>query len=102
MTQTLLNQGSMSIAQVVATWSSARTTSEPLAAHWNSPVQVAGALVPRGRFSGGLLKAGEFHFEPDIQALRAFEVLVTQAYDAQAIGVILVRATAQWHQRRER
>ncbi|WLB53900.1 hypothetical protein [Bradyrhizobium japonicum] len=84
-TKTLLNHGSMSITQVVATWS-ARTTSEPLAAHWNSPVKVAAALVPRGRFRGGLLKPGEFQFDPEVQALRAFEVLVSQAYDAQAIG----------------
>lgn len=88
MTKTLLSDGSMSISQVAATWSSVDVDSEPLAAHWNSAVAVAAALVPRGQFTGGLLRPGEFQFDPAVQALRAFEILVTQAYDSQAIGVI--------------
>jgi hypothetical protein len=86
-TKTLLNEGSMSITRVVATWSSARIASEPLTVHWNSPVGVAVDLVPPGKFMGGLLRPGEFQLDPEIQALRAFEILVTQARDAQAIGV---------------
>ena len=36
---------------------------------------------------GSVLRPGEFELDPEIQALRAFEILVTQARDAQAIGV---------------
>lgn len=88
MTRTLLDDGSMSVAQVIAIWSSHPVASEPLTDHWNSPADVAALTVQPGAFSGGLLRPADFHLEPHIQAIRAFEILVTQARDAQSIGVI--------------
>lgn len=87
MTRTLLDEGSMSVAQVVALWSSHVVGSEPLTDHWNSPIDVAALIVQPGKFSGGLLRSSDFHLEPQIQAIRAFEILVTQARDAQSIGI---------------
>lgn len=88
MTRTLLDEGSMSVAELIAIWSSQAAPSESLTYLWNSPADVAALTVKPGAFSGGLLRPADFHLEPHIQAIRAFEILVTQARDAQSIGVI--------------
>jgi len=87
MTRTLLDEGSMSVAQVVALWSSHVVGSEPLTKHWNSPIDAAVLIVQPGKFCGGLLRLSEFHLEPHIQAIRAFEILATQARGARSIGI---------------
>ncbi|MEY9607022.1 hypothetical protein ABIF74_011775 [Bradyrhizobium japonicum] len=85
-TKTLVNVGSMSISQVISTWSSTNAASEPLSAHWHSPVAVAASLVSSGQFTGSLLKPDDFGGDPQVQALRAFQIIVTQARDARIIG----------------
>lgn len=86
-TNTLSDTG-LSIAQVVASWTSHEVASEPLSSSWSKPVAVVAGLVQPGRFSGGLLRPAEFEVEPPVQALRAFEILVTQARDAETIGIV--------------
>ncbi len=85
-TKTLINVGSMSISQVISTWSSTSSASEPLSAHWHSPASDAASLVSPGQFTGSLLKPDDYGGDPQIQALRAFQIIVTQARDSQTVG----------------
>jgi hypothetical protein len=85
-TKTLINVGSMSISQVISTWSSTSSASEPLSAHWHSPARVAASLVSPGQFTGSLLKPDDYGGDPQVQALRAFQIIVTQARDSQLFG----------------
>lgn len=86
-TETLRAEGSLSIAQVVEKWASIHNSAVPLSAYWMSPSDLAITAVQLGLFSGSLLRTGEFDGAPEIMALKAFELLVTQARNAQAIGV---------------
>ncbi|MGO7542402.1 hypothetical protein ACC680_27895 [Rhizobium ruizarguesonis] len=86
-TQTLLTEGSLSISQVVDKWASLHDTAVPLSAYWMAPIDVAVAAVQSTQFSGNLLRTGDFDGSPEVMALKAFELLVTQARDASAIGV---------------
>lgn len=87
-TRTLRVEGGLSIAQVMEKWASIHNLAVPLSAYWMSPSDVAVTAVPPGLFSGGLLRTGEFDGAPEIMALKAFELLVTQARDAGAIGIM--------------
>jgi hypothetical protein len=86
-TQTLLREGSLAIGQVVERWSSFHNSAVPLSAFWMEPVGAAVATVQPMLFSGSLLRTGNFDGGPEVMALKAFELLVTQAKDASAIGV---------------
>ncbi len=86
-TKTLPAEGSLSIAQVVGKWASIHDSAAPLSAYWRSPIHLAITAVQPGQFSGSLLRTGEFVGPPEIIALKAFELLVTQARNAHAIGV---------------
>jgi hypothetical protein len=86
-TKTLLAEGGLSIAQVVEKWASIQSPAVPLSAYWMSPTDLAITAVQPGLFSGCLLRAGEFDGTAEIMALKAFELLVTQAHNAQMIGV---------------
>jgi hypothetical protein len=86
-TETLRVEGSLSIAQVVEKWAAIHNSAVPLSAYWMSPSDLAITAVQPGLFSGNLLRTSEFDGAPEIMALKAFELLVTQARNAQAIGV---------------
>jgi hypothetical protein len=86
-TQTLRAEGSLSIAQVVEKWASIHNSAVTLSTYWMSPSDLAITAVPPGLFSGSLLRTGEFDGAPEIMALKAFQLLVTQARSADAIGV---------------
>ena len=86
-TETLRAEGSLSIAQLVEKWASIHDSAVPLSAYWMSPIRLAIAEVQPGLFSSNLLRVGEFVGTPEIIALKAFELLVTQAHNAHVIGV---------------
>lgn len=85
-TKTLNDVGSMSISQVISTWSSRSSAQEPLSTHWHSPAKVAASLVSPDLLTGRLLKPEDYGSEPHIQALRALQIIVTQARVSQILG----------------
>lgn len=86
-TDTLRAEGSLSIMEVVENWAAIYHSTVPLSAFWMAPIDVAVAAVQPMLFSGGLLRTSDFDGTPETMALGAFELLVTQARDARAIGV---------------
>ena len=83
--ETLLQAGSLSLPQVVSIW--AAVPGAGAAAHWHDLVQTAAAAVTPGQLTGSLLRPANFMGAPATKAIRAFELLVTQARDADAIGI---------------
>lgn len=87
-TTTLLDGGSMSIAEVVAHWVATAAPEDALAARWQGPAAAAAALVAPGRFGKALLRPAEFNgLAPHIKAIRAFELLITLDRDRAAMGI---------------
>ncbi|MBY3258834.1 hypothetical protein HFO09_30435 [Rhizobium laguerreae] len=86
-TQTLMGRGSLSITEVVETWTSYSEPEAPLSKHWLAPVETALTEIEPNPFAGGVLRPADFSGSPEVVALKAFELLAVQARDARAIGI---------------